>query len=120
MKTLTILLLALFLFMGCGPTMQYMGKTYSATSDVDVFYSKDDIAEEYEVMGQAEAMGDGYISVNGIYELIMKEAKSKGADAIIIGGVETEHTSQGYYSKNPFMIVGSVKKKINVLFIKYK
>ncbi len=50
-----ILIFSLF-FLACA-SVDYMGKTYPPTTKIDIYYSKEDIKKEYEVMGKALCKG---------------------------------------------------------------
>ena len=49
-----IFLIALLIAVGC-TTTDYVGKTYSKTDSVELYFNKDEINRPYEVMGQIKA-----------------------------------------------------------------
>lgn len=68
---------------GC-VSVDYTGRSFAPTVDVDVYYSLGDVKRPYEVMGKAEARaGDGTALADFECELV-KEAQQRGADAIVI------------------------------------
>ena len=102
---------------GCVNT-DYVGESYSPTTQVDVFYSMDDVDRPHTVMGEitANAM-DGWDSDAMIAEL-KTQAMAKGADAIVIKGVHTDtvgsYTSTYGGSSDPKWVVtkdGKLKEK---------
>ena len=89
MNKLKVLVLPMILlFAGCAQT-DYLGKTYAPTSHVDVFFSVTDITRQYEVMGEAKTEGTDYLTFENIEEQLVKDAMARGADAVLIEGMET-------------------------------
>lgn len=80
--------LASIFLAGCAST-DYVGKTYPETTNVDVFFSAEDVEREYEVMGQAKTEGGEYMSFESMQKQLVKDAMKRGADAIIIEGLDT-------------------------------
>lgn len=97
--------------MGCA-SVKYVGKSSNPTTNVDVYYSEKDIEKEYEVMGHAVGRGGPFVSDDDIYKKLIEEAKFKGADAIIITGIDVEHISAAD--------VDSEESQIEATFIKYQ
>ena len=60
----------------------YVGKSFEPTTNVDLYFSKEDIQKEYTVMGHA--IGSGTSDSNDIQKALIEEAKEKGADAVLI------------------------------------
>jgi hypothetical protein len=108
LRTFTILILFVI---GCA-SVKYVGKSYNPTNSVDVYYSEKEINKEYEVMGHAVASGGLFVTDNRIHEKLIEEAKIKGADAIVITGVDVEHVSTGDTSTE--------ERQFKATFIKYK
>jgi hypothetical protein len=80
---------------GC-TTTDYIGKTYSPTQRVDVFFSPQDIQRPFEVMGEIHAQADDIVSFQAMQQRLRTEAMQKGADAILIehtGTIETGMTT---------------------------
>jgi len=76
-----------------------------------MYFSKEEIKKEYTVIGHAIGSGT-WVSSDEIQKKLIEEAKSKGADAILITGVGKSHvpTGDGSYDE----------QQINASFIKYK
>jgi hypothetical protein len=126
-------LLSFFLLTSCGTVVDYVGKSYSPSTHVDVFVTPSSVPQEYEIIGK------GYVHNPSAWKSRLGEtiqrkaiikAKAKGADAIII---------QDYILVTPVVQSGTVadSSKSNVtlgnmavtqqgttgftvLFIKYK
>jgi len=73
----------------CSPTVNYMGKNYNPTQNVDVFLDTNDIKKTYEVIGKVDGisgiLGSSY---QEIQDKIVQTAKEKGADAVILYNME--------------------------------
>lgn len=78
----------ILLFAGCAST-DYVGEKYPATEHVDIYFDAVDIDHDYKVMGTAKTSAGEYMSFEAIQEQLVKDAKSKGADAILIEGMDT-------------------------------
>ena len=111
MKKYLLLIIVAFMFSyGCLPPMRYMGKSYPATSNVDIYYSPHDVKKEYEVMGKVSNVGG---KLQKIQNGILIEAQKRGADGII------------YYDMQSTTVVvngnsSSSGRLLNADFIKYK
>jgi len=80
-----ILFVSLILFsISCSPKINYLGDTFSPTSDVDVYYDEGDVRRAYRVMGLMTA--DSYRSLDAIKEKMIESARANGADGIIFRG----------------------------------
>ncbi len=81
--------LALTSLLSCSPTVQYIGKQYSPTQNVDVFLDTEDIKKSYEVIGKIDGisaiLGSSY---DEIQAKIIQSAKEKGADAVLLYNME--------------------------------
>jgi len=108
----SLLVVASFLAIGCA-SVNYVGKSFDPTTDVDIYFSEKEIEKEYTVMGRAIGSG-ALVSDEKIEEKLIEEARSKGADAILITGLGKSHIpirGEG----------GSVEEnQINASFIKYE
>jgi len=67
-------------------TINYVGKTYSPSKNVDVYYSKDDVKNEHIIMGHAVASGSLLDSAHDVKIKLIQEARIRGADGILIAG----------------------------------
>lgn len=89
MRKISIILLVSVLFFGCAPSVQYIGKSYTPTEQVDVFMDTDEIKKGYEVIGKIDGVsgvfGSGF---DEIQEKIVQSARAKGADGVILYNME--------------------------------
>ena len=77
------------LLSGCVNT-DYVGDSYSPTSQVDVYYSMEDVDSPHVVMGKITATAmDGWDS-DAMVEELKAQAMARGADALVIEGVHTD------------------------------
>jgi len=101
-----------FLFIITCSHINYIGKSYQKTSEVDVYFSESETGKEFEIMGYAISAGQLFVSVDDLKEKLVEEAKQNGANAIIITGIDrdSEFDGRGYDAEN----------QIKATFIKYK
>ncbi len=106
--SLAVLFLWIF---GCSH-INYVGKSFEPSKNVDVFYSEKEIAKEYLVIGHAISAGQIFVSVDKLQTNMIKKAKTKGADAILITNIgrESELNGRGF----------DAEKQIKATFLKYK
>jgi membrane-bound inhibitor of C-type lysozyme len=83
-----LLIIASISILSC-TTTDYIGKTYSKTNRVEIFFSSDEIKREYEVMGQIKAEAPEAVKFEVMEQKLVKDAMEKGADAILIGELKT-------------------------------
>ena len=102
-KYVRLVVLVGLLAIGCA-RVNYIGKSFEPTTDVDLYFSKEDIEKEYTVMGHA--IGSGTYDSSSIQKALIEEAKEKGADAVLITGIDDQ--DNGYESE------------ITASFLKYK
>jgi len=107
-----IFTMALISFMLSCAHVNYIGKTYDKTDQVEILFSESETDKDYEIMGHAISAGQLFVSMDDLQEELIQEAKQKGADAIIITGVDrdSEFDGRGY----------DAEKQIKATFIKYK
>jgi hypothetical protein len=73
----------------CAPTVQYVGKSYTPTTNVDLYFDTHDVKKDYEVIGKIDGIAGVFGSdFSSIQEKIVEEAKQKGADGVIIYSME--------------------------------
>ncbi|PVD52971.1 hypothetical protein DC498_06275 [Terrimonas sp.] len=86
----TIMAIALsILFNACAPTIQYIGKSYNPTANVDLYMDTHDIKKDYEVIGKTDGISGVFGSTfEEIQSKIIEEAKKRGADGVIIYNME--------------------------------
>jgi len=68
--------------------IDYIGEEYPPTTHVDLFFDMDDVTREHKVMGHLIATADDMVSAEKMQKKMMKKAREKGADAIVITGFE--------------------------------
>ena len=90
MKRLINPVAVLFVLLGCA-TINYIGESYPPTQHVDLYFSEEDIKTEYTVSGRilATAEVDELLySSEQFTQAILKKAREKGADGVVILGFE--------------------------------
>jgi hypothetical protein len=113
--------------------IKYIGDSYPSTTHVDLFYSENDVERDYKVMGHLSASAGEFVSVEKMVEEIKKKAMEKGADGIIILGLEehvvgqsVDYTSTTETKGNKTTETGktttstSKENQIKAIFIKYR
>lgn len=78
---------------GC-TKIDYIGDEYAPTAQVDLYFSQDDVAREHKVMGHLIATADDAVSAEKMQKDMKKKAMEKGADAIVILGLEKYQAGQ--------------------------
>ena len=133
---LSLIALAVMLTGSC-TKIDYVGKSYAPTANVDVYFSLEDIKGNYEVMGHLTATAGEFTSSEKMQEKIIEKAREKGADAVVILGLdhyvkdggtswsettETEHTGDGKKTTTTGSQSNNTEemKEISARFIKYK
>jgi hypothetical protein len=86
-QKLLLISLAVLLTVSC-TKIDYVGRSYAPTANVDVYFSLDDIKGEYEVMGHLTATAGSFTSSEKMQEKIIEKAREKGADAVVILGLD--------------------------------
>ena len=56
-KYFVLSIITLLVLFGCVSPIHYIGRTYPATSHVDIYYSPHDIKKDYEVIGKVSNSG---------------------------------------------------------------
>jgi uncharacterized protein YbjQ (UPF0145 family) len=92
----SILFLFLALVAAACVSVDYVGKSYPATSHVEIYFSESDIQRPYELMGELIAETDDMVFTNGekMQNKLVEEAKKKGADGIILSSLERRVTGE--------------------------
>lgn len=85
MKKLILFSILIFSLVSCGPTIHYLGDTYSYSSneDFEVYYDLDDVAKNYVVIGQMTHDKFVNYDLDALKKGMVEKAKSNGADAIV-------------------------------------
>lgn len=86
-RTISLLALAVLMTVSC-TKIDYVGKSYNPTSNVDIYFSLEDVKGSYEVMGHLTATAGSFTSSEKMQEKIIEKAREKGADAVVILGLD--------------------------------
>ena len=110
----SVFILVTFLLFGCAG-VNYIGRSFDPTTNIDMYFSEDEIMQEYTVIGHA--IGYSYSTRDSkdsdrIQAKLIETAKLKGADAIMIIGISKDNFFGG--------ISSSAESQINASFLKYK
>ena len=113
--------------------VDYVGRTYTPTSNVELFFAENDVKEPYEVMGRVNARANDMVSAEKLQAKIMEKARTNGADAVVILGFERyktgEHTSynettkerrSGTQTSGSSATASDSERSIEAIFLKYK
>lgn len=79
-----VILFSLFII-SCAPA-SYIGDKLAPTDHIDVFYASKDVKKEYKVIGHITVISE--LNENKTKTLLIKKARSVGADGIIILGLD--------------------------------
>ena len=91
----TVSLLALFvLFVAACAKIDYIGQSYPPTTRVDLYFSEQDIRQDYQVMGHVIAQANEGISVERLQKKLEARAREAGADGIVIHGFDRIQTGE--------------------------
>jgi hypothetical protein len=85
---LFIFLISCAMVLSC-TTTDYVGKKYSKTDRVEIFFNTDEIKQEYEVMGQIKAEAPEAVRFEDMEKKLVEDAMARDADAILIGELKT-------------------------------
>ncbi len=135
-QKLSLIALAVLLTVSC-TKIDYIGKSYAPTANVDIYFSLDDVKGSYEVMGHLTATAGSFTSSEKMQEKIIEKAREKGADAVVILGLdvyikdggsswsetsETTETTTGVKTTTSGSQSSNTEemKEITARFIKYK
>ncbi len=83
----TIFLYISILTFNCA-TVNYVGKTFPPSKNIDVYYSKDDIKKDHAIIGHAVGGGGFLVTDQEIKIKLIQEARIRGADGILITGIQ--------------------------------
>jgi hypothetical protein len=86
-RKMALVTIALLLAVSC-TKIDYVGRSYPPTTNVDIYFSIDDINGSYEVMGHLTATAGSFTSTEKMQEKILEKAREKGADAVVILGLD--------------------------------
>ena len=120
-----VLILSMILFLSaCGSDddIDYLGNSYTPTSHVDVYFTEDDIIEDYLVMGRATVDGG---DAEALQEKLIEKARERGADGIIFEEFDRVATGEQTIVNDigDVEIVNTDTKsvlQVKAIFVKYK
>lgn len=126
------LALAALLLTACAH-IDYVGRTYPPTNKVDLYFHESDVDAPFEVMGTIIARANDFVSAEKLQSKIMKKAGEKGADAVVITGLdryktgtsttyneETKERRRGTITEGSSTTSDENEKEIRATFLKYK
>lgn len=129
--TAALLALLILLVAACAK-IDYLGKSYPPTTNVDLYFAEADVREDYEVMGHVIAQANEGISIENLQKQLEAKAREKGADGIVIHGFDriqtgettthSEETHQGKKAQSTTAITttsADEERQIQAIFIKY-
>ncbi len=139
MKRLIGPLAVLVVLIGC-TSINYLGESYPPTEHVDLYFSEADIDSEYTVVGRIVATANAsemLYSSDKFTQAILKKAREKGADGVVIlgfgqvltGTTTTRHRTEKTEEKGDKTITrehetvsssSEEKRRIEALAIRYK
>ena len=91
----TVSLLALLvLFVAACAKIDYIGQSYAPTTHVDLYFSEQDIREDYLVMGRVIAQAHEGVSIENLQKKLEAKAREEGADGIVIHGFDRIQTGE--------------------------
>jgi hypothetical protein len=136
MKPTLLWVILILAVVGC-TKIDYIGDEFSPTSYVDLYFSEADVARDYRVMGEVVATASDWVSAEKMQKKIMEKARQKGADGVIILGMERYRSGESTTRKETTQIDETKKgttstttattetnvqkeKEIRATFIKYR
>ncbi len=111
LKTSSLFLFGILLIANCAE-VNYIGKTFEPTQEIDVFFDDKLVDREYTIIGHAIGSAAWGLSNEKIQAKLIETAQRKGAHAIIITGIgkDTIVTGEG---------TSTDETQINAIFIRY-
>ena len=109
-KYVRLVVLLGLLAIGCAE-VDYVGESFKPTTNIDLYFSKEDIEKEYTVMGHA--IGSGTSDSDDIQQALIDKAKEKGADAVLITEVDNQNSLLAKADRDP-------DSEVKASFLKYK
>ena len=123
MKRVLILLALVMISLGCAK-VNYIGVSYPPTQQIDLYLSEYDVRTDYQVIGRIVATArvtSELFSDQEFQDKIMKKAREKGADGVIILGfdhvlaVTHDVAPEGWVDSDV-----SERRQVEALAIKYE
>jgi hypothetical protein len=123
MKRVIIATAFLTAVLGC-TSIQYLGDSYPHTEHVDLYFSENDVPQNYTVIGRLVAtanVDEPFYSDEKFTEAIRKKAREKGADAVVILGLHKVMTgSKVIYEDSGAISSVDEKRRVEALAIRYE
>ena len=131
LKGIMLLTLLAFVVSACAK-IDYVGESFPQTEKVDIYFSEEDVQDEFKIMGHMIATAGDFVSAQKMQKKMIKTARENGADGIIILGLEryqsgesTNYHETSVKKKGKTKVSGSSststseKKEIKATLIKY-
>lgn len=83
MSKFYVLSFVILLFSSCGIKISYLGNSFSATQNVDVFVDAAAIKKPYTIVGKGYTNNSLFTSTEKLQRKAIAKAKEKGANAIL-------------------------------------
>ena len=87
MRRLLLFVVLIFITFAC-TKLDYIGEEYPPTAHVDQYFSEADIEVDYKIMGRIIATAGDMVSSGKMQSKIIEKAMEKGADGVLILGLE--------------------------------
>lgn len=84
MVKIYFLVFSAILLASCGPSISYIGNSYSPTSNVDVYVDETAIPKDYTVVGKGYVHYYRSAVPESLQSRAVAKARQKGADAILV------------------------------------
>lgn len=119
-----VIFISLFLLQ-CSPTLNYLGKSYQPTENVQLYFDSKEIEQEYTTMGLLNFQLASFLvnqDNNYLNNLIMDKAKKVGADAVLVTRFSNQVHQQLDENINTKQVTTKETETVNVeaKFLKFK
>lgn len=84
----TFTFLALIISLSSCVTIDYLGKNYTPTHEVQMYFDPADIRTDYEVMGMLTAEAPEIVRSSKVQQRIFERAQAMGADAVLFESLD--------------------------------
>lgn len=88
MKRCIFIVIPVLILASACTKLDYIGEEYPPTTHVDLFFSEDAVERDHKVMGHLIATADDFVSAEKMQKKMIKKAMEKGADGLVILGLE--------------------------------
>jgi hypothetical protein len=90
MRFFTLTTFLVLMTVGCAPRIDYVGRSLPPTRNVDLFLDPAEVTRPYELIGKASGQAGDMTRFAEIQERILREARKRGADAVVLTGWDRE------------------------------